>query len=259
MTSQTDRLLPVHLWLTPVNTPHAEFVATLRRSLAHWEQRRLDSLMLAIDQTRYTAAHVLVRVALTSLYPSTTWTAWGLCRTEAGKPFVRGRQATAPGIHLSLSHARGLVGCAIAGAPVGLDLEALDEHLDVDRLAPHAMAEQELAAWALSPRDERVRRFLCHWTLKEAMAKALGVGMMVPLASLAVELHDDGDPGFIGQPSVLGDDREWRMRLFEEGGTHIGAVAVRSVCREPVDLHIRRVDMQALASTALQLVTGLTG
>lgn len=89
-------------------------------------------------------------------------------RTPHGKPFLLDR----PGIHFNLAHAGPWVGIALGGAPVGLDIE--DAARPIARPARLA-ARLGVAADAAAP--DAARRLVRAWMVREAVGKALGLGV----------------------------------------------------------------------------------
>jgi 4'-phosphopantetheinyl transferase len=246
MASQGNRPRPVHVWFVPVGALNIRFVRRMKWLLSDWEQQRLDRLRVEADKVRFIAAHLLVRVALSKTYPATL-TDWKLDQTVAGKPFVCG-PCGAEGFQFSLAHTSGLVGCAVTSAPVGFDIEPLNQDFDVDELLSRTLATQELARWGQTPCDHRVRRFLSYWTLKEALAKGLGVGMHAPFSSLAFELEGDSHARVLTLPKSLGDASSWKVRRLDFMGTYVGAVAVSSEPGETIELCIHRMEAGAFVS-----------
>ncbi|MFF4588646.1 4'-phosphopantetheinyl transferase family protein [Streptomyces sp. NPDC001388] len=91
----------------------------------------------------------------------------------------------------SVTHSGALVGVAVCrGAEVGLDVEEADAALDVGSAARVALSARESAALDSLPPAERERAFLRIWTRKEAVLKALGVGLRMPLRGLEVSAPD---------------------------------------------------------------------
>jgi phosphopantetheinyl transferase len=246
MASQGNRPRPVHVWFVPVGALNIQFVRRMKWLLSDWEQQRLDRLRVEADKVRFVAAHLLVRAALSEMYPAAL-TDWKLDQTVAGKPFVCG-PCGAEGCQFSLAHASGLVGCAVASVPVGFDIEPLHQNFDVDELLPRTLALHELAQWGQTPCDHQVRRFLSYWTLKEALAKGLGVGMRAPFSSLAFELEGDSHAHVLTLPRSLGDASCWKVRRFDFMGTYVGAVAVSSEPGETIEICIHRVETGAFVS-----------
>jgi 4'-phosphopantetheinyl transferase len=102
-----------------------------------------------------------------------------------GKPSV----AQAPSMHFSLSHSEDRALLAVSDTlVVGADLEQVRplDHLELARRNFHT---DEVAAIE-SQRTESAQRqaFFRIWTLKEAVLKALGMGLSLPLDSFAVSI-----------------------------------------------------------------------
>ena len=123
-----------------------------------------------------------------------------VCGGPHGKPSV------GSGVHLSVSHAGGLVLVAVTRvAPVGVDVEPTTRSAQARAAAPGACTPDETAA-ITDGRDA-----LRYWTRKEAIVKATGEGLTVPLTDLRVSAPDaparllDWDPadGYLGALAVL--------------------------------------------------------
>jgi len=139
-------------WATPED--HAE--AKLRQS----HTRRQDFLV----------ARATLRALLTH---ETGRGDWRICPDANGKP----QALTATGIvgpYISLSHTRGLVACVVSEAGlVGVDVEYWRAR-DFIALADYAFGPQECEEVA----QGGISAFYRIWTLREAVAKAIGVGLM---------------------------------------------------------------------------------
>lgn len=101
---------------------------------------------------------------------------------EFGKP----RLADHPGVHFSLSHSQDRALLAVSeGAEVGADLEMMRpvEHLDLARRYFHP---DEVAA--IERHGDPRQAFFRIWTLKEAVVKAIGLGLSLPLDGFAVSI-----------------------------------------------------------------------
>lgn len=140
------------------------------------------------------------------------WIVGAIGHDAAGAPIVEGH-AAAPGI--SIAHARGLAGCAIAapgGRCPGIDCEPLD--------APAAPALRELSVQtgesALPWSDEAWSLRL--WCAKEAVVKAERIGADALGRTLRVE-HVAADGGGVQLLTV----RSHRDRVFSVATAVVGA------------------------------------
>ncbi len=148
---------------------------------------------------------------------------------------VRGRPelAAAHDLSFNLSHTAGLALFAFGrGRAIGVDVEALDRRAPSAGLIERALNPREASRVMGARAEERTGTFLAYWTVKEAYAKALGVGLALDLREVGVEGSAErpclvlpagaGEwrvrrawprPGFVG--AVVADGGPWRMRLRE--------------------------------------------
>jgi 4'-phosphopantetheinyl transferase len=160
----------------------------------------------------------------------------GQCGQPHGKPVIKGG-----GLEHSVAHSGDLVAVAVARAPVGVDVEQLDDRAhplggdgDPEALARLVLADSERAALAAIHPSGRARAFLVAWTRKEAVTKATGDGLRAsfsevivaadagpprllswpyPHAPQIVSLNDlDADPGYVAALAVIGRCEVVRVR-----------------------------------------------
>ncbi len=145
----------IHRWATPEDRAQAK----LRRS----------------DARQY--EFLLTRATLRALLTSVTGIGdWRIYPDAKGKP-----QTLSPtgktGPHISLSHTRGLVACAVSETgPIGVDVEYWWMR-DFMALANYAFGPRECAEVARNG----ISAFYRIWTLREAISKAKGIGLMATL------------------------------------------------------------------------------
>lgn len=163
----------VHLYcIETAPLPHAD-VAAFAVCLDAAERARADRLP-AEARRDVLVAHGLARLALTRAVPARAPADWRFRLGPHGKP----EPEDAPGLHVSLSHTRGL---ALAGVsqvgPLGVDAEAVEAAHAQPETAAVFCAAPELAAWAALEPAARTEAFFALWTLKESLLKASGLGL----------------------------------------------------------------------------------
>lgn len=215
----------VHIWFRSTESATAATVEAARVTLSADERLRADRFHFAEDCRDYTLAHDLLRRCLSSYRPVEP-DAWDFQTDAAGKPFLRSDST----LSFNLSHTRQLVACAIAaGDAVGIDAERTARMLDAGAIAERYFSPFEAASLARC-RDDALRvRFLELWTLKEAFAKAVGVGLTLPLDSMSFALDEAG--AIVFQPPPGFTASEWHFALFEPAGCARMAVAVQAATR----------------------------
>lgn len=130
-------------------------------------------------------------------------------------------------LHFNLSHSGGRALLAVAvGAGVGVDIELVRSDIEVDDLAGRFFSPRERAAYRAFPQHERAAAFFRCWTRKEAIIKAVGDGLGLPLDSFDVDLdtYNSRVLRFIDQSHP--DD--WSLLHLDPAADYVGAVAVRA-------------------------------
>jgi 4'-phosphopantetheinyl transferase len=208
-----------YYWSTHALTD-AQIVAA-RHRLSIEERERAERLAIATDRRDFIAAHALLRVML-GTYLGVASDRIDFATDPHGKPMLHGQPDSSP-LGISLSHSRGLVACALADdRAVGVDVQPIDGTVDVMTIARRFFAPEEVAALNACVPQQRASRFCEMWTLKEALFKALGLGLGLPLDSASFLVQDDDVP-FISRSPLI--DAEWSFVVADVAGTHRLAVA----------------------------------
>jgi 4'-phosphopantetheinyl transferase len=132
---------------------------------------------------------------------------------ERGRPVLR----DCPALQVSVAHSGEFVACAVSGRRVGVDVERIDLPEADDALAARVCAPAERRRLEHMPAGERSRALIRLWVRKEALAKALGVGLALPFEQLDVR-HDI---------PLIGGVRAGALRVRDvDGGPDGYAVAI---------------------------------
>ncbi len=198
------------------------------------ERTRFDAYRQDADKLRFLTGRVLARSAVAQ-WLGTEPTAIRFdascedCGKSHGKPRVIGHDDVA----LSLSHSGDRVGVAVTtGAPVGLDVEATSGRATHD-LITYALNETERATvTGLTPEDAAAA-FFTYWARKEALMKATGRGLKIPLRSIT--LSAPGEPArLVAADDAALDPTATTLFDVDPGPGYRAAVAV--LTSEPVDV-----------------------
>ena len=106
--------------------------------------------------------------------PAPSLEGWDLVKDKKGKPFFPGH----PEVFVSITDSRDFWMIAFADHPVGIDLQKMQVHGSIERLAKRFFHLEETAS-ILEPADEKERdeRFFRVWAAKEAYVKFTGQGI----------------------------------------------------------------------------------
>jgi 4'-phosphopantetheinyl transferase len=109
---------------------------------------------------------------------------------RGGKPRLTGARDSE--LHFSASRSRDWALVALSRRmEVGVDVEAIDVDIGVERFAARFLSVSEQDALGQLPRAQRRDALFTCWTRKEAYLKGTGVGLSVPPATVEVWAGDD--------------------------------------------------------------------
>ena len=197
-----------------------------RAVLSDEERARADRFYFERDRATFTAAHALVRLALSRAEPAVAPREWTFAASEHGRPEVAG-EAARLGLRFNLSHTRGLAGCVVTrGIDCGFDLETLERDVRIPDLARMVLADSEREDVERTPAEIRRERFLRYWTVKEAYSKARGLGLLLPVKRVAFDLGGEA-PRLLADPTWPEGPEAWRFQELRPTVNHLLALALR--------------------------------
>jgi 4'-phosphopantetheinyl transferase len=207
-----------HVWLDDLNAAAPWNVAGL---LSNVEQSRAEN-MRATDRRR---AFIRARSALRYLagrYLDLPAASIGTAETSTGKPVLVLPPHTDQ-LHVSIAHSASLVAIAFSkAAEIGVDIEPWRERVDRAAVAKRFFGAAE--AEVLASRDKRA--FFDAWVCKEAVLKAVGVGL-AGIGDVGLSL-EGREPRLSRLGPSLGAVEKWTLSMFDVGEAWSGAVAVHA-------------------------------
>lgn len=222
----------VNIWLCDVSRLSDAVAAALPWQIDEAERRRNERFVIAGPRLLHAAAHTLIRVAIARRLGSTpAQIRFG--RAATGKPFLVEPAST---LTFNITHGGSLAVCAVAdGYPIGIDVEPVDRPELTPALLEGLLAPCEaerLQGLAGSPLQEAL---VALWTGKEAIAKAHGGGLSLPLASFAVP-EGDGPVTMSGVPGAT--PPIWRLHRLRPDRRHRLALALALPPAAPLEICI---------------------
>lgn len=193
------------LWFA---VPGAGDWSNLRACLSDDECERASSFRFEADRWSFAAAHAGLRVLLAPMMACAPQ-ALRFAAGANGKPCLDPDRHAAS-VPFNISHARGCVAIALAGCPIGIDVERRRAQPDLMAVAQTAFAPE--ACRALAARTGQAARealFYRYWTLGEAFIKATGEGIAQGLDSFA--FTEEGAPMLTRVSADWGPVERWRF------------------------------------------------
>lgn len=187
MSEAGDRLKPngAALWLTRVDAFAETSLARAETLLDAAERDRAARMREAGARAQFICARALLRRMLAH-HAGDAARGWRLKADARGRPTL---DVPKPDFVFSLSHTQGVAACALARhGEIGVDVERVTPADDLVTLARQSFSREEAARVAALAGAARVEAFFAYWTLKEAYAKARGLGLSLDMRTFAFDL-----------------------------------------------------------------------
>jgi 4'-phosphopantetheinyl transferase len=197
----------------------------LRGLLSQEELARASRFVHARHGRRFTIAHGRMRELLARRIGAKP-TEVVFYENAFGKPAIRGGSLI--GFNLSTSEDLAVLAISDGGIELGVDIEWV-RPLEHDDLARRYFSEAEQVALAKLREEDRLHGFFRCWTLKEAVVKAIGEGLSIPLDRFDVPVDGREPPKLLNVRA--GFKAAWQpmtLAQFAPAPGCVGALALRS-------------------------------
>ena len=213
-----------HMWNADLDQS-AFVIQCLSSLLSPGEKKRSERFSFDKDRNRFVVRHGLLRVLLShylGIKPDQIRFSYG----QNGKPALP-EMLNSNDIRFSLSYSRGFCLFAITRCrEIGVDIEFCGRLLDCDRIINNFFSEKEKCFFYCLNKKQRENAFFKLWTKKEALIKALGIGLSLPLNSFDVSLLDHE---IVALPSVEGlpeKETKWEVNVLNTHQEYLASWAV---------------------------------
>lgn len=167
---------------------YADMIPDFYNYLSDNEKARANRFKHKSDFNCYTAAHALLRIKL-SKELKTTAKSILISETENGKPFASGVD-----LPFNLSRSKSMFAFAIgrSNQAVGIDIEQIKSSIDIKSISRNyfSISEQQ-SIFSFEKVTDQNCRFFEFWTRKEALLKAIGIGINTELKKVQVMEGDN--------------------------------------------------------------------
>lgn len=199
-----DPLVPgcAQCWRILLTDLDEEALAVLAQELVPAERERAGRFRRFEDLRRF----IVGRAGLRSLLRGAAGREPVITDGDHGKP----AWSDSP-YEFNIAHSGDVVLIALsASLPVGVDVELVRPISDMVRIWRHSFHACEIADLESLPPDEAVVGFFRCWTRKEAVAKALGLGLSLPLDSFCVSCRPENKVRILVEPNAEAEG--WTLR-----------------------------------------------
>lgn len=205
------------LWQRP--RPLAGYISLLSRD----EMDRANRFHTPQLFDRFVADHGALRLLL-SAYLETDPRKLSFATNKYGKPRLENPFCR---LRFNMSHSGEITMIAVClDAEIGIDVEVVRRIEEWEEIAASHFSKRENETLNAELPEQRMEAFFRCWTRKEALIKAIGMGLSIPLDSFTVTTS-------LSEPAALLDctwdgieASRWSLLHLEPGTGHVGALAI---------------------------------
>lgn len=202
----------IHLWRLDMSQLQLESTYS-GRWLTDDERRRADRFGRMEDSRRFIVVRSTLRELLGKYlhrHPAEIEFSVG----AHGKPRLAGTNEN-EGLVFNVSHSGGMALLAVTrNRSLGVDVECIRADRNLVGLGRRALTPAEQQLWRGMEPDLQIRRFFQWWVCKEALGKAIGLGMQVGFQCCAI---DPNVPTVLQLPEAFGSPSEWHLAYVDCG------------------------------------------
>ncbi|MDH3512014.1 MAG: 4'-phosphopantetheinyl transferase superfamily protein [Gammaproteobacteria bacterium] len=197
-------------------------------TLSENERKRADRFVFQRDRRRFVTARAKLRRLIGArlrIAPEAVEFHYG----ANGKPALA-RHPLSEDLRFNVSHCEDVAVYALSyGREIGVDVEAICDLPDSDRVAKHCFSAFENKAYSRLNEKLKPEGFFNCWTRKEAFVKALGDGLSYPLSHFDVSLAPDRPAEILRVGNIPGDRCGWEIYSFKPRPGIVGAVVIEGL------------------------------
>lgn len=224
----------VHVWRARLD-PLAPLAPWLAQQLDDAERARAARFVREADRQRAVVTRAVLRT-LAGHYVQNPAALVAFSIGSHGRPALcPQRHPGAPAFNLSHSGGLLLLAFAPAGTCLGIDLEAHRAMPDMAQLTRRFFAPDEARDLAaIEPEAARLAAFFDCWTRKEAVVKALGLGLTQSLAAFRVSVRPAEPAALLAWTGAPEEPRHWTLLPLQAAEDHSATLALRGAAPRQV-------------------------
>ena len=213
----------IEIWLAQLDLD-ADQVLQCALLLSPDELLRAERYWFERDRRRFIVARATLRKLLGGCLAAVP-DAIVFAYARNGKPVIADHAGDVQ-FNVSHAHERALYAISRSHA-LGVDIEYLNRDIDYSGLAERFFTNREYAALQRIPESGRKRAFFACWTRKEAVIKALGDGLAIPLDRFETAVDPEAPPRLLAFDKTTCDIEGLTLYTVDVGPDYVATAALQ--------------------------------
>jgi 4'-phosphopantetheinyl transferase len=212
----------IDLWTVTLTEQQSDYVDDVQ-TLSADELARASRFKSDVERTSFVRRRVALR-AILARYLGIPAREIVFNQTQFGKPLIPYEMSRGE-LFFNTSHSAGIAVIAVSrSVPLGIDVEQLRPIVEWESVASRFFTTSEAAALSLLCSSRRAEEFLRAWTVKEAVVKALGGGLSIPLNAFEISSRPGTPLEILRWDLVDVVPENLRIHRIDPGAGFVGAL-----------------------------------
>jgi 4'-phosphopantetheinyl transferase len=198
-----------HIWAIDLDQWNLSCLEAVK-ALPETEARKARRFRFETHRNRYIKGHFILR-SLIGMYLDIGFYDDEFHANRYGKPAVKKLHEDNP-IHFNISNSENIYTCAFSqNSDIGIDIEKIHDLQDMDRIIAEFFSDEEIRRFHSLPEPNRMQTFFKYWARKEALLKAMGMGLSYPMNKVDVVTGDENSSQLITKVGDSDISNHWTL------------------------------------------------
>jgi len=198
-----------HIWVVDLDQWSLSCLEAMQ-ALPETEAKKARRFRFETHRNRYIKGHFILR-SLIGMYLDIGFYDDEFHANRYGKPAVQTSHEDSS-IHFNISNSENIYACAFSQhSDIGIDIEKIHDLQDMDRIIAEFFSDQEKRRFHSLPEPNRRRTFFKYWARKEALLKAMGMGLSYPMNKVDVITGDENSSQLITKVGDSDISNQWTL------------------------------------------------
>ena len=223
----------LHIWRTKISE-NTKYLNDYWSLLTQYEQIQAKSFYFIKDRNRYIVTRAILRKLLKGYLGSVQSKNILFEQTKYGKPYLH-HSMNITNIKFNLSHSNDCIVYVFSkNIDVGIDIEYINKDLIIDDIVEHCCSNQEQIELQKLFNDNKYAYFYKLWVIKEALVKAMGLGLSFDLRQMHINFAENK---LINAINVIDSSKLcWTLDMFSTYNGYYSAFAAKNPIKRVIFL-----------------------
>jgi 4'-phosphopantetheinyl transferase len=174
----------IHIWVVDLDVWNLSCLEAVQE-LSESEAKKAGRFHFKIHQNRYVKGRFMLRSVL-GMYLDSDFYDQEFHANRHGKPALQ-KHPEDHSIRFNISNSENICVCAFSqNSEIGIDIEKIHDLPNMDQIIAASFTDKERRKFHSLSEPDLTRTFFQYWARKEALLKAMGMGMSYPLNKIDI-------------------------------------------------------------------------